>query len=240
MRERDCELLIDECREMMRSIEDRISYYFNHTTNDEIKIPKVKSFLEHCRSILEYCAKDIFENIISDDERINKLNSEQKNIYFPYGKKKFQFERSIRFNLPKLYRNREVYKLLENLQDFKRSREDQFLYYMCFLTNENKHEEISKQGRKITGTNIGGLIEISNNAHVNINGLNINGVTLGNFSVEQGEITNPSNPELFSQIFIYKEGYLVFKDSDKPVLLFLKQCLEEVDKFQNELYKLIN
>ncbi|GAQ17618.1 ribonuclease R [Oceanobacillus picturae] len=135
MRKRDCDLLVEECEELLLNISHQLKLHIR-TKDKQIVIPKVKSFFEHCRSILEYCAQDAFETVVSDEMREKKLKSRNKNVYFPYGDKKEKFDSSINKNLPGLRSTHpSIYRLIEELQDYKRFNDKKFLNYMSQFHN---------------------------------------------------------------------------------------------------------
>jgi len=241
MRKKHCESLISECEEILGQINIKFTKSFEDPENKEILEPKVKSFLEHCRSILEYCANDIFELVISEQERTRKLKSKYNKVYFPYGKTKKIFRSSVSQNLPGLKSNDEqVYNLVEALQDYNRTSEKVFLSYMCKLTNENKHNSLSEHQRQsIKFTNIGNFVKVDDTSSVNFHNCVFNGKPTGDFIIQNGKISGRINPQLLSEVFQYEEGEYVFKDTKKSVVDFLMLSLLEIKQFTNNLYVVI-
>jgi len=241
MRKTHCDVLMVECEEVYSSIKKEIQLKCLVEQKDEFFIPKVKTLLEHMRSILDFCAQDIFELVIPEVEKENKMNSKYKKVYFPYGKNKRSFEKSIRSNLPGLNSNDRIYRIIEEIQDYKRVDNKKFLYYMCSLTNENKHNHLSEQGWHSNGTTVEiGKFLKTQNSNVVIRGGTYNGIPLGNFEINKnGEIKGNINPSILSQIVTYDEGVAVFKDSGKNVVEFLGLCLKEINEFYNVLYAIV-
>lgn len=242
MNKKDCEILISECEEMLELIRSKFKKAFEDPTNKEIKIPTVKSFLEHSRSILEYSAQDIFHLVIPVAQRTAKQKSKNRNVYFPYGKSTRMFRSSVSSNLPGLKSSDEqIYNLIENLQDYKRNGENTFLSYMCKLTNENKHVSLSeseRQSRDLISIG-GGAIVVDSTSSVVVSNSNFNGIPSGNFKVENGQITGNINPLLLSETFQYEEGEYVFKDTRRNVIEFLETSLNEIKHFTNNFYKIL-
>ncbi|MEH7131025.1 hypothetical protein V7103_22810 [Neobacillus drentensis] len=237
MRKSNCEVLVTECRELLPLIEEKVHLHMLTTNDTEIIIPKIKSFIEHCRSILEYCAQDIFQYIIPEQKRQKKMSSKNKNVYFPYGKNKNKFKESIERNLPGMPLG-VLYNLIEDLQDYKRSEEDKFLLLMCSLTNENKHNHLSRNQRKGKKyIKVGNFIMADETSTVVVNNSFINGVPTGNFKIKNANIEGDINPLLLRDAIKWESGTYVFKDTNKAIISFLNFCLEEVNKFSILLYK---
>ncbi|GGF24323.1 hypothetical protein GCM10010954_24000 [Halobacillus andaensis] len=241
MRKLHCEALIEDLEEMIPEIKNKTDLHVQ-SSEPEVIIPRVKSFFEHNRSVLEYCANDVFELLVSKENRTKKLKSRYKNVYFPYGETKEIFERNFNNNLPGLsQQNHSIYKLISGLQDFNRRDDKKFLNYMCRVTNKNKHDQLSTQERRSEKTvNIGNFIS-STNSNVTISGGTYNGLPMGDFKITtDGEIIGKINLQLLKETVIIENGFLIFKDSGKKVLPFLELCKEEVKSFYIELYKLLN
>ncbi|MFS8606332.1 hypothetical protein LRO89_27580 [Priestia megaterium] len=240
MREKNSRLLIEECEETLEQIKNKFDEAFQDPSIKEITIPKVKSFLEHCRSILEYIAKDIFEMVIPIEQRTRKLNSKgkDKEVYFPYGKYRKIFKSSVSKNLPGLKNSDPViYNLLESIQDYQKESDNVFLTYMCKLTNDNKHDDLTENERKSNlYTNVGNIARVAQGGQITFNNCSFDGVPSGNFSIRNGKIEGNINPALLNQVFNYEEGHFVFKDTKKDVLIFLRLVLDEITNFVNDIY----
>ncbi|AIK35508.1 hypothetical protein BG07_5652 (plasmid) [Bacillus pseudomycoides] len=241
MRKKSCALLIEECEELLNQIDDKFRKAFKSPENAGIAVPKVKSLLEHCRSILEYTAKDIFELVLPEQERIRKLNSKDSNVYFPYGPTTKTFRSSVSKNLPGLFSSDEqVYRLVECLQDHKRDEKNKFLTHMCRRTNDNKHDDLSESERQSsTYMQIGGLARINQNSSITFKNNFVNGMPTGNFSVENGHIYGNINPRFLNEIVQYEEGQYVFKGTRKNVVQFLQFSLNEIKQFVDDLYQIL-
>lgn len=115
----------------------------------DLRVP-VKNLMENLRSALDYMAHGIYETYCQA-EIISAGRKEPSNIYFPYGLTEEDFklgvERSF-LNLTKY--SPEVYILLESIQPFKCR--NSWLYDMCSIINEKKHDRLTPQVRKETET----------------------------------------------------------------------------------------
>lgn len=106
----------------------------------------VKNVMENLRSCLDYMAQDIVENLIVP-HRISSGLSDLKRVYFPYGKDKQSFDRSVSRNLPDVEAIAPiVHALIESIQPH--SCGSTWLYDFCSILNENKHNSLSPQERK--------------------------------------------------------------------------------------------
>lgn len=243
MRQIHCKALIVECNDLLKSINNKIEEWNkSSSTETEMILPKVKSVLEHLRSILEYCTKDIFELIIPVEERNRKQKSKTKYVYFPYGNSKSIFEKRAKENLPGLSNDNTIYKLIESLQDYNRFNNKRFLSYMCMLTNDNKHDQLSTHRVvREKALHIEGIIKMDKWSEVTIKNNNVFGVPTGNFTINsKGKITGDINPHFRDSIYFSTEGRLLFKDNNNDVSKFLKFCISEIDRFQKTFYKLID
>jgi hypothetical protein len=106
--------------------------------------------MENLRSALDYMAKDIATIVCKVSKTL------QKNTYFPYGKNKKDYNSSIGRSLPNLkIIHPDIYSLLENLQPHICG--DAWLYDFCQILNNNKHDSLSPQTRKLQKTYSVGL-----------------------------------------------------------------------------------
>jgi len=109
------------------------------TVNFQIAI---KEILEHLRSMLDYCAREICE-------RVNGAAIESgAKVYFPIVRKGFDkknFQSLVGRNLPGVLRAREdLLPVLASFQEFSSPR-NAWLPDFGTLCNENKHEQLSLQ-----------------------------------------------------------------------------------------------
>jgi len=130
----------------------KVKALYNKSLKDkslDIRV-KVKNLMENLRSILDYTARDIYEDICKP-HRQKPGKSDPSNIYFPYGKKGNDFKSSIGRYLPDLdIFSPSIYELIKNVQPFACN--NSWVYDLCVINNENKHDKLTPQTREETGT----------------------------------------------------------------------------------------
>jgi len=174
-RRQDIEELLIEVGDLLVQIE---TVYKDATENEDIihvAKPKVKSCLEHLRSCLDYIATDLSEMTGSPKT--------PRRVYFPYGKDKEWFSRSIAKNLPELIEKYVC--IIEKYQPYQSG--DQWLIHLCDSTNFNKHIELQQQSRVNSDnseTKIGNLLHMSGQ---------FGSITIGKVYID-GELKNPKGP----------------------------------------------
>jgi len=110
----------------------------------------VKNTMENLRSALDYMAHDIYEACCQPSRIANGL-PDPKNIYFPYGRTNNDFTSGVGSSLPGLdTASPPVYDLLLSIQPFTCG--DNWLYELCFILNEKKHDRLTEQVRTETET----------------------------------------------------------------------------------------
>lgn len=111
---------------------------------------KVKNLMENMRSTLDYTAHDVYDDICKH-HRQKSGKSDLFNVYFPYGKNEIDFKSSIGRSLPNLeILSPPTYELIKNAQPFVST--DSWLYDLCVINNENKHDKLTPQTREETET----------------------------------------------------------------------------------------
>lgn len=115
----------------------------------DLRVP-VKNIMENLRSSLDYMAHDIYE--VCCKPTCSALGkSDPRYIYFPYGKSEQDFKSRISSVLPGLQsQSSDLYDLLISIQPFRCN--DTWLYDLCSVLNENKHDRLVPQERKETET----------------------------------------------------------------------------------------
>ena len=110
----------------------------------DLRVP-VKNLMENLRSALDYMAHDIYESCCHST-RLLIGKSVPNNIYFPYGKTESDFKARVGSSLPGLATNSpDIYKMMLSIQPF--SCGDAWLYDLCIILNENKHNRLKVQKR---------------------------------------------------------------------------------------------
>jgi len=111
---------------------------------------KVKNLMENLRSILDYTAHDIYEDICKP-YRLKLGTPEPRKISFPYGRNEDDFRSSITNSLPDLETlSLPIYNLIKNAQPFVSN--NPWICDLCYVNNENKHDRLTPQSRKETET----------------------------------------------------------------------------------------
>ena len=106
--------------------------------------------MENLRSALDYMAHDIYESCCQTT-RLASGKPEPRNIYFPYGRSEADFRSGVGSSLPGLDTLApNVYSLIALIQPFQRG--DNWLYDLCSILNEKKHDRLTPQKRLETET----------------------------------------------------------------------------------------
>ena len=206
----------------------------------DLRVP-VKNVMENLRSALDYMAHDIYEVCCQPKRAANGL-PDPKNIYFPYGRTEDDFKSRAGSSLPGIdTASPPVYKLLVSIQPFTCG--DDWLYQMCSILNEKKHDRLTEQVRTETQTHtIQGrqgsvTIPVKNpNAKVvsKPGAIKIFGVP-AEFR-EDGIYTAPS-PDL-QHIRTIWVGF-TFAGTHVNIIGLLNKAVTGVKEFSDELHKLI-
>lgn len=225
--------LLDEAKELLCQVRNA---YVKAETNEDIVLvarPRVKSCLEHLRSSLDYIAKDLSESTQSSNT--------VRYIYFPYGKDKKNFDKSLNRNLPDLDA---IYRpIIESIQPH--SCNDNWLLQLCKTTNFNKHTELQGQERtnspKST-TKIGNMIHFGSTGRATINKLIVDGKHInpkGPLVLTGGKPVSEIQNELIIDLPIerkYEWVKFVFKGTSIDILSLLERAHKEIQKMSDKVY----
>lgn len=202
---------------------------------------QVKNIMENLRSPLDYMAHDIYE-ICCQAARTAAGKSDPHNIYFPYGRTEAEFKSRIGTSLPDLAStNRGVYDLIASIQPFLCN--DNWLYNLCSILNQKKHDRLKAQERSETETYTvksehGSVSTIVNNPHVRITSMpgavKIFGVP-AEFTSDRIR-TAPSDKLAHNRT---KWVAFTFEGSDVNVIGLLDRAVAAIPDFANKLYRLI-
>ena len=231
----------EDIQELLKTVQSNINQieleYKKAKQDDELKTilrPLVKSTLEHLRSILEYATQDIW---LSYNSKSNKK------LYFPYGKDRHFFNKSINKNLPRIKKIKpNIYNLISNLQPHKC--QDNWLIELCKQTNFNKHDKLSLQKRKNSKnsrTTIGNMFQIDATSSITFSNCSINGVPVGSETPVHihGEMdTKTIKDKINLPINISKEFDWVefrFENSAIDTLQLIKKSYQEISNFITKL-----
>lgn len=199
----------------------------------------VKNVMENLRSVLDYIAHDIYDKIIRP-QRIASGKPEVKYTHFPYGKDENRFKMSVTRNLPKLPTlSPPVFSLLESIQPHKSGKS--WLYDFCTIVNQNKHDKLSAQRKKVQSSYTvgprGGSPVIS--------------ALAGAITAPPGAIRIGGKPVIFDSntgipfpstgldVKITRWVTFVFKDTHVEVIPLLEVSMKEIDQLSSEIYLII-
>lgn len=147
-RSADVSSLLRDCEIKHSMIKSKYDEALKNESMD-LRIP-VKNLMENLRSALDYMAQDIYE-IICKPDRVARNLPDPRNIYFPYAKAEADFRSRVGASLPNLETlSQVIYNHLLSIQPCKCN--DTWLYDLCSILNENKHDRLVPQTRKETET----------------------------------------------------------------------------------------
>jgi len=199
---------------------------------------KVKNLMENLRSVLDYTAHDIYEDICKPYQQ-KSGKTDPSNIYFPYGKNENDFKASIGRFLPDLeILSPSIYKLIESFQPFASN--NSWLYDLCSINNENKHDKLTPQTREeietytVSGPR-GSVSTITNNPNIKVTSepgaVEIFGVPV-QFTPE-GIKTAPSDLKHKKTIWVS----FIFEGTNINVLNLLNNVLLGIEDLTASIYK---
>lgn len=206
----------------------------------DLRIP-VKNLMENLRSALDYMAHDIYDGCCKSF-RAATGKSDPRNIYFPYGRTDQDFRAGLGSSLPDLQtQNLGVYQLVESIQPFRSK--DSWLYDLCSILNENKHDKLTAQvlseNETYTVKSEFGSVSIPvNNPNIQVTSMpgavQIFGVP-AQFTSE-GIKTAPSD-----RLTHRREKWVAFtfEGSNVNVIGMLDKAVAGISDFANRLYRLI-
>jgi hypothetical protein len=229
---------IQELLEGTRNISFSLSTKYEQAKIDnsitQIDRASVKSALEHLRSILEYCAIDIYTHI---------YGKQPNRIYFPIGKDKEQFDRHLTDNFAekkdKLFENKnpEIYKLISSIQPY--SAGSNWLIDLNSYVNKNKHNKLTSQNKETENSfSFANLIRTNGNSNTIIfKNTTINGLPIGKDSsgdvviidtMTNDEINSQLNPDLYLPIRRTVEDVKFYIDgSENDALTFIQEVTKK-------------
>ncbi|MFM2058400.1 MAG: hypothetical protein RLY71_2785 [Pseudomonadota bacterium] len=188
-------------------------------TGEINKIP-LKNTLENLRSILDYHGKDISCKL--KEKRVVIPDK----IYFPYGQRENHFKKSIDKNLPKLKDlNNCLYTVIENEQPFKSH--DNWIVDLCLLTNEAKHNHLSKtESQKSIVIRQGNSIHIEGGRNIVLYNNYANGVRLDDVYVNNNGNVNVVKHS--GTTLVIENRKIMFHGKSVEVIPFLGRCHEKI------------
>ncbi len=238
-RKKDTKVILDAAFEQHKQIAAGYESALRNKSLD-LRVP-VKNAMENLRSVLDYMAHDIYEACCQPKRAANGL-PDPKNMYFPYGRTEHDFKSGVGSSLPGLdTASPPVYKLLVSSQPFTCG--DDWLYQLCSILNEEKHDRLTEQVRTETQTHT--VQGRQGNVTIPVKNPNAKVVSKPGavkiFGVpaefrEDGIYTAPS-PDL-KHIRTIWVGF-TFAGTDVNIIGLLNKAVTGVKEFSDELYKLI-
>lgn len=206
----------------------------------DLRVP-VKNVMENLRSALDYMAHDIYEACCQPVRRA-RGQPDPKNIYFPYGRTVTDFKSGIDSSLPGLPDAcPAIYSLLVSIQPFEAG--DNWLYDLCSILNKKKHDRLTEQVRTESETHTvkgrhGSVTIPVNNPNAKVvsvpGAVKVFGVPA---EFRQDGIWTPPSSELKHICTTWVA--FTFAGTDVNVIDLLNKAVESINKFADELYKLI-
>ena len=231
--------LLTEVEEISSTLSDLYEQAKKDNSIPHISCAKIKSALEHLRSILDYCAMDAYLYVYGKSPR--------ERLYFPFAEDEKYFNKRLANKFPLLLqKNPKIYHLIASVQPHISG--SKWLLYLCHYVNKNKHHNFTSQVRKTKDSvSIGNLFKVSGGGTITGVNSSVNGVPIGRDNSIPVVITdtmtdaeikgqlNPNNPYL--PITRVAEDIKFFIDnSDNDALAFIQDAKQKISQLVNELY----
>lgn len=233
-RRNDIQALFVEINSGYDEIEKLYNLSLNKREIDPSLQVKIKSYLEHARSILDYCAQDI----------AGALEIKSEKIYFPIvesHKNLNSFEGFIGRHLPGLKaKDKALFDNLEKIQPYHQDYD--WLGHLVVITNENKHDCLTPQGKheipSLTLESNAAVIQISGDSSIALGEGCM--VQLGNAKIQGNQVISAFSSQIISdpQIKVKRQIWVDFKFYDEiSVLGLLAKIKDELPSIISEIYK---
>ncbi|MDF9390692.1 hypothetical protein EXZ60_18170 [Vibrio sp. 1151_11] len=219
-----------DIRDLLEHSRDEIVEICKQAESGEIKKVALKNTLENLRSVLDYAAQDI-------QSKLKTLTSKKipAKVYFPYGQRENHFNNSVKKNLPSLDATMPiVHKLLLDMQPFKSG--DSWLVDLCSLTNDVKHNSLSKTENKKTKTIYQGgvpIVRVGTGSQVIMTGNRVNGVLQDDVTIHSDGSTEIK--PVSGQTDIVENNMIQFHGKQMEVAPFLEKCFQNLSQFIEQL-----
>lgn len=234
----DIKELLAEVEEISASLGTTYEHAKSDRTILQIPRAKVKSALEHLRSVLDYCALDAYMHV---------YGTKPGKLYFPYGKNEALFNKHLASSFKGLReKHPKLYGLVASIQPHVSGSD--WLVDLCGYTNTNKHDNLTSQvKRSIDRVTVGNLVKISGNSTVTFVNSTVNGIQIGkNASTpatisdamadeEIAEQLNPENPYILITR-VAEEVKFFIEGSSNDALAFIQDSKARVSEFVGHLY----
>jgi hypothetical protein len=219
-----------DIQELLEHAQNEISTISEQSKNGTINKVSLKNTLENLRSVLDYAAQDM-------QSKLKTLTNSKipEKVYFPYGQRENHFKKSVKRNLPNLSDLMpSIHSLVHAMQPFKCG--DPWLVDLCGLTNDAKHNNLSKTENKKSRTiHQGGmpLVTFGEGSQVTMRGNRVNGVLQDDVVIDSGGTT--SIRHVSGQTLITENNKLQFHGKQIEVAPFLETCYKNLAKFAGDL-----
>jgi len=204
----------------------------------------IKNMMENLRSVLDYLANDIYDNVLMPARKATG-EKEIQNIYFPYGKTENDFKSGLGKSLPQLDSLQPtLYKIIEGIQPHKSGND--WLYQFCQILNEKKHNTLSPQKREEKrGLDIrfsgGAGISMGPGASISGGGIIQSGsdrIILNNDFISGDSPARNVSGGVIQTVVQWVS--FKFADTGVEVLPLLKKSLETIEQLSKDIYLEIN
>lgn len=219
-----------DIQELLEHARNEISSISEQSRTGTINKISVKNTLENLRSVLDYAAQDI-------QSKLSTLTSNKipEKVYFPYGQRENHFKKSVKRNLPDLQRLMpSIHCLIQDIQPFKSG--DSWLVDLCGLTNDAKHNNLSKtENQKSRTIHQGGmpLVTVGEGSKVTMRGNLVNGVLQDDVFIDSDGSTTIK--PVSGQTLITENNKILFHGKRIEVVSFLETCHKKLSKFTGDL-----
>ena len=219
-----------DIQELLEHAQNEISTISAQSKNGTINKVSLKNTLENLRSVLDYAAQDMQSKL-----KTLTNNKIPERVYFPYGQRENHFNKSVKRNLPNLsHLMPSIHSLVHAMQPFKCG--DPWLVDLCGLTNDAKHNNLSKTENKKSRTiHQGGmtLVTFGEGSQVTIRGNRVNGVLQDDVFIDSDGSTTIR--PVSGQTLITENNKLQFHGKQIEVAPFLETCHKNLAKFAGDL-----
>jgi hypothetical protein len=219
-----------DIQELLEHTRNEISNISEQSKNGMLNKVSLKNTLENLRSVLDYAAQDMQGKL-----KILTNSKIPEKVYFPYGQKENHFNKSVKKNLPNLSDHMpSIHSLVLAMQPFKCG--DPWLVDLCGLTNDAKHNNLSKtENNKSRIIHQGGmpLVELGDGAQLIMRGNRVNGVLQDDVCI--GADGTPRIRPVSNQTLITENNKIQFHGKKIEVAPFLETCHRNLSKFTTDL-----
>lgn len=221
-----------DIKELLEHSKVEIENIMKDSASGNIGKVKIKNALENLRSILDYNAVEI------STAYKNKSGKKVKKAYFPYGKNGTLFKERINSLFPKIGKILpDIYKLIGSVQPHVSG--DDWLYELCKLTNEAKHNGLTKtQTQKSISLRQGNFINIEGDCgQIVLQGNYVNGKRLDDVYIDNNQNVTITRHSGTTQIT--ENNTIKFKDKEYEVGPFLNKCYTNIKELSERIDDLL-